>query len=225
MYHIVYKTTNKLNGKIYVGYHKCDDLNDEYIGSGSLLKRAIEKYGSDNFIREIVATFDNSVDAFALEAEIVNSDFVARDDTYNLKVGGRGGFDFINANGMTNNSGQNVLANNTFHEYIKNDVSAREEWGKSISEGLRNMSDAKKKEWADKSRKHCVETESHLRLQTPEATIKRQKTFKETEHQKGDTNSQYGTMWIYSLELKQNKKIPKDAPIPDGWCVGRKMKF
>ena len=42
--------------------------------------------------------------------------------------------------------------------------------------------------------------------------------------QSGKCNSQYGSMWIYNLELKESKRIPK-GDIPDGWLKGRKMKF
>lgn len=45
MYHIVYKTTNNVNGKIYVGVHSTIDIYDNYIGSGKTLKKAIKKYG------------------------------------------------------------------------------------------------------------------------------------------------------------------------------------
>ena len=41
----------------------------------------------------------------------------------------------------------------------------------------------------------------------------------------GEKNPQYGSMWIYNLELKESKKIPKGDNIPDGWLKGRKMKF
>ena len=38
---------------------------------------------------------------------------------------------------------------------------------------------------------------------------------------KGKNNSQYGTMWICHIELKENKKIQKDEIIPIGWIRGR----
>jgi len=44
-------------------------------------------------------------------------------------------------------------------------------------------------------------------------------------HQNGKGNSQYSTMWIYSLEEKISKKIPKGSKIPEGWLKGRKIKF
>lgn len=43
--------------------------------------------------------------------------------------------------------------------------------------------------------------------------------------QKGENNSQYGKMYIYNLELKENKTIPKGDLIPDGWLKGRKISF
>ena len=48
---IIYKTTNLLNGKIYVGFHKTDK-EDGYLGSGKTILKAIKKYGKENFVRE-----------------------------------------------------------------------------------------------------------------------------------------------------------------------------
>ena len=49
---IIYKTTNLANGKIYIGSDKHN--NPEYLGSGKLLKHAINKYGRDSFHKEIL---------------------------------------------------------------------------------------------------------------------------------------------------------------------------
>lgn len=104
MYFLVYKTTNKTNGKCYVGSHQTKKLDDGYLGSGKYLKRAIAKDGTENFVREILFQFDNPKDMYAKEAEIVNEDFLMNENTYNLKVGGEGGFDHINKSKL-NNSG------------------------------------------------------------------------------------------------------------------------
>ena len=46
---IIYEITNLINGKTYVGQHKTED--DDYLGSGSIIKQAVKKYGKENFIR------------------------------------------------------------------------------------------------------------------------------------------------------------------------------
>jgi hypothetical protein len=84
----VYKTTNIINGTIYIGVHKTNDINDTYIGSGKLLKMAIKKYGRDSFKKEILHIFDNSQDAYLKESELVSELFILDKNNYNLAVGG-----------------------------------------------------------------------------------------------------------------------------------------
>lgn len=43
--------------------------------------------------------------------------------------------------------------------------------------------------------------------------------------QTGGLNSQFGTVWIHSLELRESKKINKNIPIPEGWSIGRVINF
>lgn len=101
----VYKTTNLINDKIYVGVHKTNEPNDDYLGSGFALRLAIDKYGRHNFKKEILYIFQNMEDAYLKESEIVNKDFVKRSDTYNLVVGGTNyGWHFSNSTGKNNSS-------------------------------------------------------------------------------------------------------------------------
>jgi hypothetical protein len=74
-YYTVYKTTNLINNKIYIGLHATDNINDGYLGSGIFLKKAIKKYDYKNFKKEILYVFDNKKDMITKEKEIVNEDW------------------------------------------------------------------------------------------------------------------------------------------------------
>lgn len=89
--HIVYRTVNTVNGKEYIGAHTELKPNDGYLGSGDILKEAIKKYGRGTFVREELSVFDNIEDMYAREMELVTPEYVARKDTYNIRLGGFGG--------------------------------------------------------------------------------------------------------------------------------------
>lgn len=87
-YHYFYKITNLLNGHYYYGIHSTNDLNDGYMGSGSRLKYAFNKYGIENFKKEIIKYFDNREDLANYEAEIVSEKLVHDINCYNISCGG-----------------------------------------------------------------------------------------------------------------------------------------
>lgn len=91
MFYLVYKTTNNINGNIYIGIHRTNNINDGYIGSGLLFRKAISKYGKENFTREILHVCDSVDEMYEIESQLVNTEFVNRKDTYNIQVGGVGG--------------------------------------------------------------------------------------------------------------------------------------
>jgi len=53
-HNVIYKTTNIINNKIYVGQHRTNNINDNYLGSGQLLVKAIKKHGKTNFKKDIL---------------------------------------------------------------------------------------------------------------------------------------------------------------------------
>lgn len=101
MKYIVYQTTNKQNGKIYIGVHgtKDPEVFDGYIGNGiyvgyslenpkTAYQYALKKYGYNSFIRTTLKVYDNEIDAYDEEARIVTLDFIRQDNNYNIKTGG-----------------------------------------------------------------------------------------------------------------------------------------
>lgn len=106
MFFYLYEIKNNLNGKIYIGVHKTKSLNDSYMGSGQIIKSAIIKHGLQNFTKTILEYFENSNEMFLRESEIVNLEFLNRDDVYNIHLGGCGGFEYINKNHLNRQYGK-----------------------------------------------------------------------------------------------------------------------
>lgn len=88
MYHYLYKITNLINNKIYIGIHSTENIDDGYMGSGKRIKAAIQKYGIDNFSKEILSYYPSLDEALIAEKETVTEDFCKRADTYNIAIGG-----------------------------------------------------------------------------------------------------------------------------------------
>lgn len=91
MFYTIYKTTNKVNQKFYIGKHQTVDINDDYLGSGVLLKEAILKYGKENFQKEILFVFNTIDEMNTCEKELVTENLVKDPMCYNIGLGGEGG--------------------------------------------------------------------------------------------------------------------------------------
>jgi len=207
MFYTVYKITNLVNDKIYVGLHITEDLNDEYLGSGKQIQAAVKKYGKDSFKKEYIKLCETPDEMYALEANIVNEDFVKRSDTYNMKTGGTGSWYHVNAN-----------------KEAKSESSSRG----GIKTSNRDTNPFKDPEW----QKQYDWTRSPDRLKaigvkanSPEAIAKKKATWELTGRGKGNKNSQFGTCWVTHSELG-NKKISKadlDKFLSLGYTKGRKV--
>jgi group I intron endonuclease len=85
---IIYKTTNLINGKFYIGKDKHN--NPKYFGSGKILKQALKKYGVENFTKEIIE--ECSDEKCWLEREIYWIQYYdSINNGYNIASGGNGG--------------------------------------------------------------------------------------------------------------------------------------
>lgn len=89
-YYGIYKITNLLNGMMYIGQHTTDNLDDGYMGSGTVIKRAVKKYGVENFRKEWLMFCEDKDELCYMERVYVDQTWVDRSDTYNLIVGGCG---------------------------------------------------------------------------------------------------------------------------------------
>lgn len=217
MHHYVYLIENVLNGKIYVGKHSTQDLDDGYMGSGKLLTRAISKYGVENFRKNIIAMFDSEAEALQLESEIVDEEFVQRVDTYNMTEGGLGGWQAFNKHA------------DPTHQRDVRSRGGKASWKKMRSDPTTN---AALEAMLAKGRKSAHERGScHFpdwtgRRHTEES--KRKIGQANAIRQRGEGNSQFGTVWVSHLEQRVSKRISKgelQSYLQLGWVRGRKMKW
>jgi hypothetical protein len=220
MKYYLYQITNNVNNKIYVGVHKTKDLNDGYMGSGKIIKRAINKHGIDNFTKVILEQFDNAEAMYAKEKEIVTPEFLLREDTYNLRRGGSGGFDYINKTGK-NLYGTNGIGYHGSKNFIPGNISRdqrikngnQSEFLKKVSVGVQAAYD---------SGKLVSIFTTNNPMKNPVYKQKQKESLAQIQHQQGEKNSSFGKKFI--TDGSNNRKILKELPIPDGWRLGRIFK-
>jgi hypothetical protein len=208
-----YQIINTINSKIYIGKHQTNDIDDGYMGSGKNLKRAIKKYGIENFVKEVVYVFDSEEEMNYKEAELVTEEFCLREDTYNICVGGQGGFSHINLDENFRKN-KNKKARRVTDSILK--IKYGVENPSQIDFVKQKLSIKMKERWRDGKislpptpflgKSHSLETKKKM---------SESKKGKFT----GEKNSQYGTMWITNGNI--NKKVKCDDIIPDGWYKGR----
>ena len=92
MFGYVYMITNLKNNKRYIGKHKTNKEKNSYLGSGFLLKKAMDKYGKENFKKEIICKCYTLEELNECEKHFINRyDACKREDFYNISSGGTGG--------------------------------------------------------------------------------------------------------------------------------------
>jgi hypothetical protein len=223
----VYKTTNKVNGKFYIGVHKTSNPFDDYYGSGKFLKRAVAKYGIENFEKEILAIFEIPEDAYAMEAELVTFELIESGQCYNLKEGGKGGFDHLNSGNdehiarcklgfqkqhqiMLEKYGENYKSI-LMKEHHKNNPEQRKHFINALKKGRATL-DEKYPDGIWKGKKHKEESKRKIGASN---SIK----------QRGELNSNYGNCWITKDgDNKSIKKEELEVWLEQGWIKGRKLK-
>lgn len=217
----LYEIVNLINGKKYIGVHQTSNLNDNYMGSGTLIKKAIKKYGIKNFKKNILAFFSSADEMYKKEKEIVNEGFLQEINNYNLCQGGKGGFNYINSSGIPKFRGK------------RHTQETKERLSKAATNRI----------VTDQTRQ--ILTDNHWSKKNPEKFLKhvvristgRKKSIEEKEkiakkisllhehgnysydHVFGNKNNK-GKRWIHKGNLQ--KMIDKDCLLPLGWSEKRK---
>jgi len=191
---IIYKTRNKINGKIYIGQDSYD--NPLYLGSGVLLNRAILKYGIENFEKEILEKCDtqeklNEREIFWIKTLNSQNPQIG----YNISRGGSGG-DTISNNPKREEICKNLSKRNI--EFYKN-KSNHPSFGK-----IQSLESNQKRRNAILGTKRSKETKE-----------------KQSKSSSGKNNSAYGKIWIHNgTENKLIKKPDIESYLDKGWKKG-----
>lgn len=204
MHYYLYRITNKVNNKIYVGVHKTRNLDDGYMGSGKIIKAAILKHGAENFQKEILETFDDAASMYEREKQVVDKEFLAREDTYNLRRGGHGGFDYLNS---VENPTHSVEHMTRMSRIMSSKYPKSPFFNRKHSDESKVLISKRRKEnptagFAGKE--HSIESKKKIGAANSKS-------------QQGERNSQYGSLWITNGVINRKTK----SEIPEGWVRGR----
>ena len=190
-YHFIYKTTNLLNNKYYIGMHSTDNLEDGYLGSGKRLRYSIRKHGAENHQREILEFCESRLELKNREEEIVSLNEIAKVECMNLMVGGQGGFISDEQQRHRSQCGGKALK-----ERVENDPELRRKYQES---GRKNFiqahKDGKIKYDTFTGKTHSNETKKKMSESMKGKNL-------------GSKNGSFGTCWI--TNCTENKKIKKE---------------
>lgn len=223
-YHYIYKTTNILTNKFYIGMHSTNVINDGYIGSGRRLWHSIQKYGKKNHKCEILEFLPNRDLLKNREKEIVNEELINEDLCMNLIMGG-GGLNSINCGSEQHikwcKKGRKKCDDILTKKYGSDfRVELAKRAHASISPEQRKIS-------AKKANQTRLEKYGHAGTmfgkQHTEKAKNKMRIAAKGKHV-GEKNSQFGTTWISNPYSKQCIKVniaDKEQYLNNGWINER----
>jgi hypothetical protein len=185
MFYTIYKITNTVNSKIYIGKHQTEDINDNYLGSGVALEKAIKKYGKQSFKKYILFIFDNENEMNQKERELVTESFIASNTNYNMGVGGEGGPHFKGK--LHSVETKRLLAeqskNRVISEKTRTKISEKNRNRQVSEETRKKLSEKSKLRFSKEEEKHKL-SESVKKIMTAEIRAKISKAAIERERRK-----------------------------------------
>ena len=209
---IIYKTTNKINGKIYIGQDSSN--NPEYLGSGKIIKSAIKKYGKNNFTKEIIVTCSNKEELDLLEIHWI-SELNSTDPNIGYNI---------------SNGGNSPMKGKKHSQVSKDKISLIWKGKKRSIENIKNLSEAKKGcTHTDESKKKISEankgripwnkglkTEDVIKLKISEAKKGKKLT---KEHSEKIANSNRGKKRSDEFKLKIKESWDKRRSSHDSYSI------
>ena len=165
-----------------------------------------------------IKTFDTEEEMNAKEAELVTSEFCLREDTYNICVGGLGGFSYINSITRTDPSSEMEQKRVSKMRATLIDKGIRPPAYVWTEERRQRNSETQKRMLANGTKRSYFKESNPM--SDPELRSRHKEAVKN--NSKGTRNSQHGTMWI--TDGYQNKKIKSVDVIPESWYKGRVTK-
>jgi group I intron endonuclease len=214
----IYKITNKVNGKIYIG--KNATSNVKYMGSGTILKDAIKKYGIDNFCKEILEDNIKSIEELnSKEIYWINLlESNNREIGYNRAPGGEGNTGKWNGDSLTKEhkekisdslKGRNITWNKKLSESRRNSEKVQElytnkEWKEKISKTLKDI---------PKSEEHCKNISNSVKNSKKHKDATSSVEFKNkcSSWQKGKKRTEeYLQKWLETKKINTLKRQEAD---------------
>ena len=200
MEYIIYKTTNILNNRFYIGMHSTENVDDGYLGSGRRIKAEIKKYGKENFVKEILEYLPTREALCEREADLVCEELMQNPLCLNLKNGGEGGWDHI--------------TKDQIHAWLRSGASAG---GKATAAKYGSfLTDA------DRRRGREANRVNRFKFTTKGLKFSNKTKLKMAESSLGEKNSQFGTCWVTDgIKPIKIKKEQLDEHLAKGFIRGR----
>lgn len=212
-FHFIYRTTNMVNGRHYTGLHSTDDLEDGYLGSGKRFGYELNKYGRENFKREILEFLPSRAELKAREKTIVNEEMLKDPLCLNLKLGGEGGWDHAKNQSIAGKAGAAATKLKLM------DADYRKAWSeRSTAANLAAYENGRVPSGAFANK----QMEMVERARSAPAVAKRKATYIERKHQQGEHNSQFGSAWVTNGTPIKIKRDQLDEYLSRGYRQGRK---
>lgn len=209
-YYIVYRTENLVTGAYYIGAHETSVLEDGYLGSGKILKRAIKKYGVENFKRVVLAHCSTRERMYVLERLII-SRHLGHPDCYNIARGGKGGWAHVNK--ILSDADRAYRGRKGARKHaqrLAEDLEYRDRWRENFQRRGTEAARGSCKQGM-RGKKHSPETKERMSASA-------------AGRWSGDANPAAGKKWISHDEARWSTRVPGaelDRWLAAGWRPGR----